>query len=161
MRFAVIALLAAFVVSGATADARPTAGHMRFVLRPDYHVGDTALIRIRNVGRVAYVYNPYYQACFMTFRTASGRRFRIPPGTHCDLMGRARIGPGQVRELFRWRLDECIKDQWGCVKSRRLPPGKHDQRVLRARRRRPSRRGARDRRHQQPLAVAEVVRGRQ
>jgi hypothetical protein len=125
MRLAAVALLAGLAVSIPTAGARQAAGDIRFVLRPDYHVGDVARVRIRNAGRVAYVYNPYYQACYLTYRTASGRRFRIPPGTHCDLVGRARIGPGEVRELFRWRLDECIKDQWGCVKSRRLPPGRY------------------------------------
>ena len=125
MRLAILALAAGILLSGSSAAARPAASDIRFVLRSDYHVGDTASIRIRNVGRVAYVYNPYYQACYMTFRTASGRRFRIPPGTHCDLMGRRRVEPGLVHELFRWRLDECIKDQWGCVKTRRLPPGRY------------------------------------
>jgi hypothetical protein len=27
------------------------------------------------------------------------------------------------KKLFRWDLDECVNDNWGCVKSRPLGPG--------------------------------------
>lgn len=33
------------------------------------------------------------------------------------------IRPGERRKLFTWRLDECVNDRWGCIKSRALPPG--------------------------------------
>jgi hypothetical protein len=32
------------------------------------------------------------------------------------------IRPGERKKLFTWKLDECVKDAWGCVKSRPLAP---------------------------------------
>ena len=71
----------------------------------------------------SYVFQAFYQACFLSYFDSSRRHFIIPPGTHCDILSEETIRPGERRKLFTWRLDECLKDQWGCVRSRPLPPG--------------------------------------
>jgi hypothetical protein len=108
-----------------TAPATPetTRGPIRFLLSDRYTAGTTVDVVIENVGRRAYVFQSFYQACFLSYFDSSGRRFIIPPGTHCDLLAEETIRPGERRKLFSWNLDECTKDQWGCAKSRPLPPG--------------------------------------
>ncbi len=71
------------------------------------------------------MYNVYYEACEMVFRERGGRRFIIPEGTHCDFVLRDEIGPGETVTLFRWDLDECTKDRWGCMRSKDLAPGRY------------------------------------
>lgn len=94
-----------------------------FVLEPEYRAGETIDVRIRNVGEQTYLYETHYQACFLTYTDGSGREFIIPPGTHCDILAPAEIGPGETKTLFTWHLDECLEDAWGCQKSGDLPPG--------------------------------------
>jgi hypothetical protein len=65
----------------------------------------------------------YYAACRLHYFDGEGRRFIIPPGTHCDLIAYGTIKPGETESLFKWNLDECVKDAWGCVRSRPLSPG--------------------------------------
>lgn len=96
---------------------------VRFVLSDRYEAGETINVAIENIGTRAYVYQAYYQACFLSYFDSSGRRFIIPPGTHCDLLAKETIRPGERKNLFRWKLDECVKDDWGCVESRPLAPG--------------------------------------
>lgn len=96
---------------------------IRFDLEETYPAGDKIAVAIENVGRRAYVFQFYYQACFLSYFDSSGRRFIIPPGTHCDLLAEETIRPGERKRLFTWKLDECVKDEWGCGKSRPLPPG--------------------------------------
>ena len=98
-------------------------GPIRFVLADRYAVGERVDVLIENVGTRPYLFQAYYQACFLRYSDSSGRRFIIPPGTHCDLLAEEPIRPGERKKLFTWRLDECVKDRWGCVKSRALPPG--------------------------------------
>lgn len=100
-----------------------SAGPIRFVLADRYVVGETVDVAIENVGARRFIYQTYYQACFLRYFDSTGRRFIIPPGTHCDLLDDQTIKPGERRKLFTWRLDECVKDNWGCVKSEPLPPG--------------------------------------
>ena len=100
-----------------------SAGPIRFVLAERYVVGETVDVAIENVGTKRFVYQAYYQACLLRYVDSAGRRFIIPPGTHCDLLSEETIELGERKKLFTWRLDECLKDNWGCVKSRRLPPG--------------------------------------
>ncbi len=100
-----------------------SAGPIRFVFADRYLVGETVDVRIENVGTKPYVFQWPYQACFLTYVDSSGRRFIIPPGTHCDILSEETIRPGERKRLFSWRLDECVKDDWGCVESRPLPPG--------------------------------------
>jgi hypothetical protein len=96
---------------------------IRFVLRDRYEPGESIDVAIQNTGTRVYLFQPYYQACFLSYFDASGRRFIIPPGTHCDLLAEETIRPGERKKLFSWKLDECVKDNWGCVKSRPLEPG--------------------------------------
>jgi hypothetical protein len=96
---------------------------IRFVLAESYTAGESIHVVIENVGTRAYVFQWRYQACFLSYFDSSGRRFIIPPGTHCDILGEETIRPGERKKLFSWSLDECVKDQWGCVESRPLPPG--------------------------------------
>ena len=103
------------------APAESEAG-IRFVLADRYVVGETVDVRIENVGTRGYVFQVYYQACFCPYLDSSGRRFIVPPGTHCDLLAEETIEPGERKTLFTWRLDECVKDRWGCI-ERPLPPG--------------------------------------
>ena len=97
---------------------------IRLVLDGPLVVGKIA-VEIANVGPRPYLFEAFYQACFLAYFDASGRRFIIPPGTHCDLRAKEPIRPGETKRLFTWRLDECVKDAWGCVRSRPLPPGKY------------------------------------
>jgi hypothetical protein len=98
-------------------------GPIRFVLADRYVAGETVDVLIENVGTRAYLFQLYYQACFLKYFDSSRRRFIIPPGTHCDLLAEETIRPGERKNLFTWSLDECVKDRWGCVESRPLPPG--------------------------------------
>jgi hypothetical protein len=96
---------------------------IRFVVPDRVSVGQTVTVSITNVGTRAYLFEWYYQACFLSYLDSSGRRFIIPPGTHCDIRGKVPIRPGETKRLFSWRLDECTRDNWGCARSRVLPPG--------------------------------------
>jgi hypothetical protein len=96
---------------------------IRFVLGDRYAAGRTIDVAIENVGTRPYLFQPFYQACFLRYFDSSGRRFIIPPGTHCDILGEETIKPGERKKLFTWSLDECVKDEWGCLESRPLPPG--------------------------------------
>ncbi len=100
-------------------------GPLRFVLDKPLEVGGETRVRLHNVGDESYVYNSYYQACYMTFRVRGGRRFLIPEGTHCDLVDRRELAPGETVTLFRWDLDECVEDNWGCTKAKDLPRGRY------------------------------------
>ena len=101
---------------------------LRIVLDQPLFEGGETRVRLRNNGRVAYRYNPYYEACYMTYRYASGRKFIVPEGTHCDLVVRAEVKPGETVTLFEWDLDECVKDEWGCVRARDLEPARYSMR---------------------------------
>jgi hypothetical protein len=102
----------------------PTGGAIDFVLRQTYHVGDRVEVRLANKGHHPYRYNSTgYEACNLTYRDEAGREFIIPPGTHCDLVVIEDIAPGETVTLFRWGLDECVKDRWGCVEEELLSPG--------------------------------------
>lgn len=107
-------------VGGSTAE-RP----LRFVLDTPLHVGGETRVRLRNSGDVAYNYNAAYEACDMVFRVRGGRKFLIPEGTHCDLIDPQRVQPGETVTLFRWDLDECVEDNWGCTKAKDLPRGRY------------------------------------
>jgi hypothetical protein len=102
---------------------KESSGPIRFVLADRYVAGETVDVLIENVGRRTFLFQPYYQACFLKYFHSSGRRFIIPPGTHCDILAEVPIRPGETKNLFTWKLDECLKDRWGCMKSRSLPPG--------------------------------------
>ena len=107
----------------APAESESNGGPIRFIFGDRYASGETIDVVIENVGPRAYMFESFYQACYLSYFDSSGRRFIIPPGTHCDLLAEERIRPGERKELFSWSLDECVKDQWGCVESRLLPPG--------------------------------------
>lgn len=117
-------------LAGPTPPGSPTggspagAGDIAFVLDATYEVGEHIEVRIVNNGSRPYLYNSTgYQACDLTYRDGAGRKFIIPPGTHCDLVAMEQIGPGETVTLFEWDLDECTKDRWGCVEEELLPPG--------------------------------------
>lgn len=99
------------------------ASDIQFILADAYSPSDRVVVRIRNVGDVTYRYQFMYQACFLSYLDSAGRGFIIPPGTHCDIRGWAPLRPGEVKRLFTWDLDECLKDEWGCSKSAPLDPG--------------------------------------
>jgi hypothetical protein len=119
--------------SSATSPPLPTdgapSGPIRFVLADTYAVGDTARVRIDNVGDRPYRYRlsvsrrDQYAACPLHYFDPEGREFIIPPGTHCDIVAYGTIKPGETKLLFRWKLDECVRDDWGCVRSKLLAPG--------------------------------------
>ena len=110
--------------SSASTTSDPGSGtQLQFVLDDEFQSGDVAQVRMTNVGERGYVYRTTYAACDLTYTDIAGREFLIPPGTHCDLISKATIKPGQTVSLFRWRLNECVKDRWGCVRSEPLTPG--------------------------------------
>jgi hypothetical protein len=110
-------------IDGCAEGIRTVKHPIRFLLEATYSVGQTIDVAIENVGRRPYVFQAFYQACFLSYFDSSRRHFIIPPGTHCDILSEETIRPGERRKLFTWRLDECLKDQWGCVRSRPLPSG--------------------------------------
>jgi hypothetical protein len=107
---------------GCAAGIRTVTEPIRFVLDDHVTVGERFDVSITNVGTRAYLYEFHYQACFLSYFDSTGRQFTIPPGTHCDIRGKLPIRPRQTKWLFRWALDECLKDRWGCVRSRPLLP---------------------------------------
>lgn len=113
--------------AGSDRSASPRRGverPIRFVVKQRFSPGEVAVVRIENVGSRTYRYQARYPACYnVSFFDSSGREFLIPPGTHCDLIVTAQIEPGETKKLFRWKLDECVEDQWGCLKSEPLPAG--------------------------------------
>src|SRR5918995_3970504 len=100
-----------------------TQAPLEFLLEDRYEVGEKVMVRLRNIGRRPYIYNTAYEACEMRYFDEAGRRFIIPPGTHCDLIANEPIEPGETVTLFEWKLDECVTDRWGCVKAEPLEPG--------------------------------------
>jgi hypothetical protein len=116
-------------LAGPTGTPSPTVtgapgGGIAFVLDETYGFMVKIEVRITNRGERAYEYNSTgYEACNLTYRDETGREFIIPPGTHCDLVAIEQIEPGQTATLFEWNLDECVRDNWGCVKSESLKPG--------------------------------------
>ena len=105
------------------AKAAYTAADIQFVLKDTYKVGEKVEVKIHNAGKIPYSYNQEYPACDLSYFDESGRKFIIPPGTHCDLAVYIEIEPGETKTLFEWDLSECIEDRWGCVKSKPLPEG--------------------------------------
>lgn len=106
-----------------------TESDIQFVLNDTYTVGDTVHVQIENVGDRLYRYQlsvsdrSQYAACPLHYFDGDGRSFIIPPGTHCDIVTYGTIKPGETKPLFNWKLDECVKDEWGCVHSKPLSPG--------------------------------------
>ena len=132
-RFGSVAFAAAILVSSgiAVGDAPDTAAasssrNLRFVLDRPLHEGGKTRVRLRNSGNDTYIYNPFYETCDMVYRELPSRRkFLVPEGTHCDMAGYEELAPGETAILFRWDLDECVKDNWGCTKARDLPVGRY------------------------------------
>jgi hypothetical protein len=108
-----------------------SAGAIQFVLNDTYTVGDTARVQIENVGDRPYRYRlsvskgDQYASCPLHYFDGDGREFIIPPGTHCDIITYGTIKPGETKPLFKWKLDECVRDEWGCVRSKPLSPGSY------------------------------------
>ena len=99
---------------------------LRFVLDEPLEESGKTRVRLRNRSDDTYIYNPFYEACDMVYRELpSRRRFLVPEGTHCDMAGNGKLEPGQTETLFRWGLDECVEDNWGCTKARDLPAGRY------------------------------------
>jgi hypothetical protein len=99
-------------------------GPLLFVLDDRYQAGESVRVRLQNLSEDTFLYNSEYQACEMTYKKdGASRPFLIPPGTHCDLVLIQEIRPDQTVTLFTWDLDECVKDDWGCVKSKPLASG--------------------------------------
>jgi hypothetical protein len=99
-------------------------GPIQFVVDQTPQEGSKIPVRIKNVGSVSYGYETFYAACYnVKFFDSTGREFKIPPGTHCDLLHEDVLRPGERVRLFGWKLDECVKDRWGCVRSESLEPG--------------------------------------
>lgn len=100
-----------------------------FKLRRPLFVGERTRVRLKNLSDVTYVYNSAYEACEMVFRELPSRRqFIVPEGTHCDLIVMEELEPGETVTLFRWDLDECVEDNWGCTKAKDLPAGRYQMR---------------------------------
>jgi hypothetical protein len=110
-------------IGSPSATPGPAEAPLQFLLEDRYEVGEKIRVRLRNDGRRPYVYNTAYEACDMRYFDEAGRRFKIPPGTHCDMIANQTIEPGETVTLFNWKLEECVKDRWGCVKAKPLEPG--------------------------------------
>lgn len=101
-------------------------GLLQFRLNASYPVGSNVSVVLHNGDQVGYRYRTHYAACDLGYYTASGRKFLIPEGTHCDLANEAELKPGETKALFVWSgLKECVRDNWGCSESRTLPAGSY------------------------------------
>jgi hypothetical protein len=100
-----------------------SAGPIRFVLADRYVAGATVDVLIENVGTRAYVYQWPYQACFLRYFRRLGAAIHHPSRHALRPAQPETIRPGERKKVFTWSLDECVKDDWGCVESRPLPPG--------------------------------------
>ena len=109
--------------SAAEPSGRPRDDGLALVVRDEYVEGSRIKVRLRNETSEPFIYNTQYEACDMTYLDASGREFLVPPGTHCDIIAPDAVEPGSTVTLFTWKLDECVKDEWGCQKERPLVPG--------------------------------------
>ena len=105
--------------------------------------GEDIEIKIRNNGDQSYLYSAIYPACddlkfyddskaqhhiageLYESRPLPPSLFIIPQGTHCDLPGGPEIRPGEEVVLLTWYQRECIKDNWGCVQSIQVNPGRY------------------------------------
>jgi hypothetical protein len=110
-------------IGSPSATPTPAEAPLQFLLEDRYEVGEKIRVRLRNDGRHPYIYNTAYEACDMRYFDESGSRFIIPPGTHCDIIANQTIESGETVTLFEWKLEECVKDRWGCVKAKPLEPG--------------------------------------
>jgi hypothetical protein len=97
-------------------------------LDDEYKLGTRVTVKLRNNSSRSHIYNTAYEACDMRYFDESGRRFLIPPGTHCDIIANDEIEPGETVTLFKWKLDVCVKDQWGCAKAEPLGEGNYTMR---------------------------------
>ena len=109
--------------TGAKSQIDSVTSDIQFAISDTHNVGEPVEIMIKNTGKVSYIFNPFYEACTLSYFDSSGRRFIIPPGTHCDLITEVELKPGETAFLFMWKLDECTEDNWGCLKSETLPEG--------------------------------------
>jgi hypothetical protein len=110
-------------IGSPSATPTPAEAPLQFLLEERYEIKEKIRVRLRNDGDGPYIYNTAYEACDMRYFDESGRRFIIPPGTHCDIIANQTIEPGETVTLFTWKLEECVNDQWGCVKAKALEPG--------------------------------------
>lgn len=108
---------------GCTIPAYDNESDIQFRINATYAYKADMRVDVENVGNVTYRYNTAYAACYLEYYTAAGRRFLIPPGTHCDIWMTDTLEPGERATLFTWRLQECTDDQWGCAAERYLDPG--------------------------------------
>ncbi|HWG89843.1 MAG TPA: hypothetical protein VNZ52_03245 [Candidatus Thermoplasmatota archaeon] len=99
------------------------ASPIQFAMEPSYPQGGSIAVKVKNTGNETYQYNEMYAACDLKYFTDAGRQFKIPPGTHCDLVVMRPLPPGATVTLFTWNATECTKDLWGCAESKLLPPG--------------------------------------
>ena len=120
---ALLALACAGCAAAAAPPPTPRPSDVQLVIDPTYRSGSTMAVRLHNPTDRTFYYNQYYAACDLTYRDAAGRSFRIPKGTHCDLVLYVPIAPGETVTLFSWDLTECIRDEWGCVEEAPLPAG--------------------------------------
>ena len=115
---------------------------VRLAMNDRYALGENVGISAKNYGVVPHSYNREYPACHnLQFFDDSGqplatmpsepgeagepRRFIIPQGTHCDLFITKMIGPFGEADTLRWSQLECVEDNWGCVASAPVAPGKY------------------------------------
>ena len=130
----------------ATSTATPTStasdSPIEFVMEDTYALGQDIDIKIRNNGTESYVYSDYYPACInLEFYDGSqeARQLErrsgivelppglciVPEGTHCDRPTESQIKPGEEVVLLTWSQRECVRDNWGCVESVPVKPGKY------------------------------------
>lgn len=103
----------------------PPPGPIRILLNGTYRANESVEVWIENVGNETYSYNSYYEACGWRYYDDAARPFRIPPGTHCDLINRAELAPGEKAKVFDWAMQECVVDMWGCAEAAPLAAGRY------------------------------------
>ena len=85
------------------------AGPIRFVFDEVHAPGEGVRVEIENIGSQPYRHQTVYAARFLSYFDSSGRKFTILPGTHCEIRAEDTIEPGEVRELFTWRLTPKLR----------------------------------------------------
>jgi hypothetical protein len=120
-----VAVTAALLLAAGCGHYATRESDIEFVFEDSYVAGEKIEVRVKNLSGRTYIFDSYFQACELQYFDASGRVFKVPPGTHCDIRAEDEIRPGQTVTLFEWRLDECTYDDWGCRASESLPPGEY------------------------------------
>ncbi|MEK7703184.1 MAG: hypothetical protein AAB317_04410 [Nitrospirota bacterium] len=129
--FCLIALISIVVTEkvawaeDAATPAVETGGDLKLVLKEKYKMGDKVEVKMKNTGKISYLYNQKSPACDFSYFDGAEGEFFIPQAKGCDLVITTEIAPGETKKLFEWDLSQCLQDDFECFKNESLPEGQY------------------------------------